>query len=521
MRTIGPGSRSFGSRIGGRKRVGLACVALCCGFAAPAASKPQDGSWTGTTGQGRVYNFTVKGAGTAINPLQVGYTGGGCSGTTTFMSDIAIAGNAFSADSYALCPRVETSGTFTSTTTASGTAKFTWTYIPNVCWCSGTVSTTWTATKAPPQADLAVSKDDGKTTVVAGSSNTYTITVTNNGPEAVSSLTLTDTATASLLNPVFTPATGTYNPATGAWTGLSLGSGQSVTMTMTATLSPAAVGTVTNTASVSPPAGVSDPTPSNNTVTDTDSVVVQADVSVTKTGPGVLTPPTGVTWRITVTNNGPSDATGVQVADATPSGLTFVSNAGACTSAFPCNLGAIPAGQSRTIDATYSVPAGFSTPATVDNTATVTATSTDPDLTDNTATITSQVVPPGPPSSFFTIEPCRLLDTRAATGDYGGPALVAGADRTFVATGPRCGIPATAKAISVNVTVTVPTIAGNLRLYPGGQPLPQASTVNYSAGQTRANNAIVPLNGSGEFTIRCAQASGTAHAVVDVNGYYE
>jgi heme/copper-type cytochrome/quinol oxidase subunit 2 len=71
----------------------------------------------------------------------------------------------------------------------------------------------------------------------------------------------------------------------------------------------------------------------------------------------------------------------------------------------------------------------------------------------------------------------------------------------------------------VNVTVTAPTVAGNLRLYAADYALPQASTVNYSAGQTRANNATVPLNASGEFTIRCAQASGAAHAIVDVNGY--
>lgn len=60
-----------------------------------------------------------------------------------------------------------------------------------------------------------------------------------------------------------------------------------------------------------------------------------------------------------------------------------------------------------------------------------------------------------------------------------------------------------------------------LRLYPADQAAPPASTLNYVAGQTRANNAIVGLSPSGALAIRCAQASGTAHVVLDVTGYFE
>jgi uncharacterized repeat protein (TIGR01451 family) len=233
-----------------------------------------------------------------------------------------------------------------------------------------------------------------------------------------------------------------------------------------------------------------------------------------------VTPPTGVTWRITVTNDGPSDASLVQVADTAPTGLTFVSVSGACATAFPCALATVPAGQTRTIDAAYRVPVGYAGPNPISNTATVTTSTVDPNPGNESATATSQVVPPGPASRFFTVAPCRLLDTRDGTGAYGGPALVAGQDRTFGAFG-RCGIPATARALSVNLTVTGATVPGNLRLYPGGQPLPLVSTVNYVPGVTRANNAIVALDGAGEFTIRCAQASGTTDAIVDVNGYFD
>jgi hypothetical protein len=97
---------------------------------------------------------------------------------------------------------------------------------------------------------------------------------------------------------------------------------------------------------------------------------------------------------------------------------------------------------------------------------------------------------------------------------------VAGADRTFTIAGP-CGIPTTASAVSVNLTVTAAAAAGNLRLYPAGIPLPLVSTINYVPGVTRANNAIVPLSELGEMAVRCSQASGTMHFILDVNGYFQ
>jgi hypothetical protein len=132
---------------------------------------------------------------------------------------------------------------------------------------------------------------------------------------------------------------------------------------------------------------------------------------------------------------------------------------------------------------------------------------------------TSLQVAPSP-GFYFTLAPCRVVDTRNATGVYGGPALDAGGDRTFPLFG-RCGLPSSAKAVSVNVTVVSPSVVGNLRLYPAGTPLPTVSTLNYSGGQTRGNNAIVPLSALGELAVRCSQASGTAHFILDVNGYFE
>jgi len=120
------------------------------------------------------------------------------------------------------------------------------------------------------------------------------------------------------------------------------------------------------------------------------------------------------------------------------------------------------------------------------------------------------------PGAFFFVTPCRLADTRGAEG----PALSPGPDRVFAVAG-RCGVPATARAASVNLTVTAPTQAGNLRLYAAGTPLPLASAINYVGNQTRANNAIVPLGAGGQIAVRLDQAAGSVHVILDVNGYVE
>jgi photosystem II stability/assembly factor-like uncharacterized protein len=122
--------------------------------------------------------------------------------------------------------------------------------------------------------------------------------------------------------------------------------------------------------------------------------------------------------------------------------------------------------------------------------------------------------------SFYTVPPCRLVDTRNPNGPLGGPALVAGAGRSF-SLGGVCGIPTTARSVSVNVTVTQGTTAGNLLLFPSGTEAPLASTINFTAGLTRANNAVVMLGTAASLAVRSRQAAGSVHFILDVNGYFE
>jgi hypothetical protein len=121
---------------------------------------------------------------------------------------------------------------------------------------------------------------------------------------------------------------------------------------------------------------------------------------------------------------------------------------------------------------------------------------------------------------FYALAPCRVADTRNAPGPYGGPPLAGGASRSFVLAG-RCGIPPTATAVSFNFTVTQPAAAGDLRVFPGGAALPLVSALNWSPGQTRANNAVGALGSSGDVTVRVDQTSGTVQLVIDVNGYFQ
>lgn len=124
------------------------------------------------------------------------------------------------------------------------------------------------------------------------------------------------------------------------------------------------------------------------------------------------------------------------------------------------------------------------------------------------------------PLDFHTVRPCRLVDTRIGVGRSGGPPLAAGASRRFRVTG-ACDIPPTARALSLNVTVTQPNAAGHLRVYPAGSAVPLVSTINYSVGQTRTNNAIAQVGNSEQVAVFCGQPTGNVHLIVDVNGYFE
>lgn len=82
-------------------------------------------------------------------------------------------------------------------------------------------------------------------------------------------------------------------------------------------------------------------------------------------------------------------------------------------------------------------------------------------------------------------------------------------------------VPVTARAVAVNVTITSPSTAGHLTLFPEGQPEPVVSTINFAGGQTRANNAVLRLSAGGGLTVSCHMSSGSMEFILDVVGYFE
>jgi len=243
-----------------------------------------------------------------------------------------------------------------------------------------------TATSGPG-ADLSVTITDGQTSYVAGGTPTatYTVVVTNNGPLNVTGATFTDVQ----------PAQVTTTPASTGWSvscvpdpgalctagpsgyfvgnitdAVNIPSGKKVTYTIAMNTSTAATGVLSNTVTITPPDGVPDPLPANNTATDNDNPAY-ADLAVTLTDGVSLynpaAPPPQLFYTGVIFNNGPSDVTGVAVTLTFPNDSMLLGVSESCV-ADPgaiCNTGALgltvataPATSTWTDPTSVTIPAG-------------------------------------------------------------------------------------------------------------------------------------------------------------------
>ncbi len=327
----------------------------------------------------------------------------------------------------------------------------------------------------PAGSDLSVTITDNQTTAVPGTSVTYTIVVTNNGPLDVSGV-----AISSVFVPGLTDATFTAVQSGGA-TGFSasgsskisdtvaMPNGSTITYTVTGTIISSGTGTLNVTADVNAPASQPDPDLTDNSASDLDTLTPQANLSVTiSDAPDPVLAGKSLIYTITLTHNGPSDALDVQLSTQIPANTTFLSilaplgwtvtapavgGTGLITVTSPPPALAATTGP-LVFSLEVKVDADTASATVISNTVTVSSSTTDLNPGDNSASTTTTVSAFGAPLvvgadagggphvqafdavtgkskfSFFAYDARFLGGVRVATGDVtgdGAPDIITGA----------------------------------------------------------------------------------------------
>jgi uncharacterized repeat protein (TIGR01451 family) len=257
--------------------------------------------------------------------------------------------------------------------------------------------------------NLAVTVDDGVTTALPGQGVIYTIIARNLGPAAVSGIVIKDLISNQFSNATWIAdlsngASGNTSGAGSINESIDLSVGGIAVYTLSATIAPAAAGTLVNTAQILPPSGGTDITPADNTSTDSDILTPIADLSVAVSSTTTLTA-AGKTihYSITVRNDGPGTAGGAAFSDHFSAAIAAARWTSSATEGATGNtlVGSGNIDESLTlppnatvtyqIDATVAVsaPGGPFT-----NTATISPPpfGTDPELDNNSASLTANVI---------------------------------------------------------------------------------------------------------------------------------
>jgi uncharacterized repeat protein (TIGR01451 family) len=336
----------------------------------------------------------------------------------------------------------------------------------------------WPLPDAPIEgsADVAVTVS-GPTSASAGSNVAYTLNVRNNGPATASNVVLSDPAPTGLTLVSVTGSGCTALPCT--FPELVAGDVRTVTATFAV---PSNFDTTTKISNVATIAStVSDSTPSNNSATATTTVSSSVDLSLQMTGPASVARGDNVAYSITLSNAGPSTAHTVSIADVTPAGLTFVSNTGDCTTAFPCAFATLAPGETKHITATFTVPVDYAGASPIVDTATVTSADTETATANNLATVNTTVA-----------------DSADVSVSQTGPAIVqAGNTVSYVVTVSNAG-PSTAAAVELDdatpTGLTNPQVTGDCAALPCTKDIAPggsfSATVTFTVPPDFAGNQI-------------------------------
>ncbi|TXI48158.1 MAG: DUF11 domain-containing protein, partial [Lysobacter sp.] len=275
--------------------------------------------------------------------------------------------------------------------------------------------------------NLSLTKIDTPDPVVVGNLLTYTLTVSNAGPSAIASsstFSIVESLPAGLTGCTFTPSAGTLTvgtiapgaTGTGTWTGATIPSGGSVTLTIACTVSAATAASITNTATVVPPTGTTDPDCSGAPVTcaggntaSAGTTVNRPQLTLTKTAtPSPFVVGQAASYTLQLSNTGTAATTAVAtITDTIPAGLTIGTLPAGCTAA----------GQTVTCTVAAGLAAGGSTSFVIPVTPTIAAT---PSVT-NTASVSGGGDPTCPaaarctPSITTTVNAPQLTLTKTAS----------------------------------------------------------------------------------------------------------
>ena len=339
-----------------------------------------------------------------------------------------------------------------------------------------------TSTPPPPTGDMGVMKT-GPTSAAPDSDVTYTLALTNGGPDAAQNVVLQDNLPAPM---TFVSLIQTSGPAmscgTNTCTAASFPAGATATFQLTGHVPPATTGTITNTATVS---SSNDPNDENNSSTTTLEVS-SVDVSVTKTAAATVTAGTNLTYTIVWANAGPDTASNVNLSDVLPPGTTFVSFTQNLGSPVPCftpppggtgSIGCSIDFMFPTASFQFTLVVNVGGVATVSNTATATTDSSDVNGSNNSSTAITTVIP--------------------------------SADLSVTKSGPASAIVGTTITYTVNVASAGPSAATSVAL---NDSVPVGTTFA-SATQTSGpafSCSAPPAGGTG--TITCTNASFAAGA---------
>ncbi|MEM1332021.1 MAG: hypothetical protein AAGG08_01065, partial [Actinomycetota bacterium] len=282
-------------------------------------------------------------------------------------------------------------------------------------------------TPVSPSADLRITKVGTPTQFVPGEAATYTITVTNDGPSDATSVVVVDSLPADFVpGPAPSGCTIVSRELSCTIASIAPGAGNAVDIVVTGTVSDRAVGTVENTAAIDSSA-TPDPDPSNDSATTSNDVLPEADLEITKT---TVTSPIvageTVRWQLTVVNDGPAAAAGVDVTDTLPSTVSYVNAStpvGTCThdgsatgGTLTCALGSIPDQTTITIDVDVLLASDAASTPTLANTATVSTTTVDTDASNDSSSTSDPIT---------GVADLRI-DKQLIPGDPANPDLTAG-----------------------------------------------------------------------------------------------